>query len=124
MDPADPQPGEDGTHYKRCNLTMQDPWTFLDWGSSLIFEDCNLTNCIVPADATVIVAGNVKSLPTLADGRQYHRQHEYEVTSEQVEVEPGVYEMHDIQRSYRVEGTPDSYVRVKLRGEDDLGVTV
>ena len=123
MDPADPQPNEDGTHYKNCNLTMQDPWTYLDWGLNLTFEDCNLTNCILPASATVIVAGNVKNLPTLPDGRKYHRQHEFEVTQEQVEVEPGIFETCDVERSYRVTGTPDNYTRVKLRTERNLGIS-
>jgi len=112
----------DGTHFRNRNFTQESPWTEPFTAAGLIFEDCNLTNCLLPSDAIIIVAGLTKTTPVLGDGRRAPRQHQYRVTTEIAETELGVWENHEIQRCYRVTGTPTTPVETILF-TTDLGPT-
>lgn len=112
----------DGYRFVGYNFTQASPWTEPFAASSLIFEDCNLLNCLLPADATVIVAGKAKTPPMLGDGRIKGTQHQYRIDTESIEVEPGIWENHEIQKVYKVMGTPVSPVETLLF-QTDLGPT-
>lgn len=112
----------DGFRFVGYNFTQASPWTEPFSASALVFEACNLLNCLLPSDATVIVAGNAKTLPTLADSRIVPTQHQYRVDTESVEIEPGIWEDHEIQKVYRVTGSPTSPVETLL-DRTDLGPT-
>lgn len=111
-----------GTHFLAVNFTQESPWTEPFSATGLTFEDCNLCNCLLPADATVIVGGKAKTLPTLTDGRLVGSQNQYRVETEEVEQEPGVYVDHEIQKRYKVTGTPAAPVETLL-DTVDLGPT-
>ncbi len=111
-----------GTTFTRCNFTQESPWTEPFTATGLIFEDCNLTNVLLPSDATVIEAGNAKVPPELPDGRKIMVQHQYRITTESTEVDPGEWEDHEIQKRYRVTGTPTVPVET-YQDEEDLGPT-
>jgi hypothetical protein len=112
----------DGHVFRSYNFTQASPWTEPFTANGLVFEDCNLTNVLLPDDAIVRVGGNIKTLPELPDGRRVPRQHQYRVFTEEIEVEPGIWENHEIQRRYKVTGTPAAPVET-LIAEEDLGPT-
>lgn len=113
----------DGTTFFHANFTQALPWTEPFSGASYIFKDCNLTNCIIPADAEIRKGQNnvLRTVKELADGRQWVRMFEWIIEEQEVEVEPGVFVTYDVQVMYRVEGDPltsvrDGAVHVKLLG--------
>ena len=103
------------------NFTQDSPWTEPFSATGLVFEDCNLVNCLLPADAEVRMSGTLKTLPTLADGRKHKAQRTWKVVVESTEEEPGIFADHDIQKTHRVIGIPTAWTDNEVIKTEDLG---